>query len=47
MYLTLFQGDLERKAGRTPSPFMDREQRNIPKGQVGFIDFVLKVGGGE
>eukprot|EP00002_Diphylleia_rotans_P035533 TRINITY_DN776_c0_g1_i10.p1 TRINITY_DN776_c0_g1~~TRINITY_DN776_c0_g1_i10.p1 ORF type:complete len:712 (+),score=181.08 TRINITY_DN776_c0_g1_i10:303-2438(+) len=35
------QGDEEKRLGIPISPFMDRENSNIPKSQVGFINFVV------
>jgi len=36
------QGDSEKAQGLPPSPFMDRTKSNVPKSQVGFLDFVVK-----
>lgn len=36
------QGDLEKKNNLAVSQFMDRTTTNIAKGQIGFIDFVIK-----
>lgn len=36
------QGDDERKKGIPLSPFMDRQNSNVPKAQIGFIDFLVK-----
>jgi hypothetical protein len=35
------QGDREKQLGLPVSPFMDRNTGNIPKSQLGFIDYVL------
>ena len=35
------QGDLERSKGLPVSMFMDRQSTNIPKCQVGFIDYIV------
>ncbi len=35
------QGDEERKHGLPVSPFMDRYKDNVPKAQVGFLDFLV------
>jgi hypothetical protein len=35
------QGDLERKMGIPVSKFMDREDTNIPRCQIGFIDILV------
>lgn len=37
------QGDLEKAGGHVPGPFMDRAGANIPKSQLGFIKFVIRV----
>jgi hypothetical protein len=34
------QGDKERDRNLPISPFMDRESANLPKSQIGFVDFV-------
>eukprot|EP01089_Gocevia_fonbrunei_P023072 TRINITY_DN9572_c0_g1_i1.p1 TRINITY_DN9572_c0_g1~~TRINITY_DN9572_c0_g1_i1.p1 ORF type:complete len:488 (-),score=94.96 TRINITY_DN9572_c0_g1_i1:5-1468(-) len=36
------QGDVERQKGLKISPFMDREDPNLPKMSVGFIDFFVR-----
>ena len=36
------QGDEERKLGLKVAPHMDRKTASIPKGQIGFINFVVK-----
>jgi high affinity cAMP-specific and IBMX-insensitive 3',5'-cyclic phosphodiesterase 8 len=36
------QGDEERKLGIAVSPFMDRTKPNVPKAQIGFINFLVK-----
>jgi cAMP-specific phosphodiesterase 4 len=36
------QGDLERSLGLPVSPLMDRVNPNVPKSQVGFIDFFIR-----
>ena len=36
------QGDVEKKEGYPVSMFMDRTSTNIPKSQVGFIQFLVK-----
>eukprot|EP01137_Pigoraptor_chileana_P024954 Opistho-2@93753 len=36
------QGDAEIALGQTPIPMMDREKADIPKCQLGFIDFVCQ-----
>lgn len=35
------QGDEERKRGIAVTPFYDRTKQNIPKSQVGFLDFIV------
>lgn len=35
------QGDLERSKGLPVSMFMDRDTTDIPKCQVGFIDYIV------
>ncbi|KAJ1334850.1 hypothetical protein BSLG_008004 [Batrachochytrium salamandrivorans] len=35
------QGDMEKKLSLPVSPYMDRENVNIPSSQVGFIDYVV------
>jgi hypothetical protein len=35
-------GDAEKAAGLTPSTFFDREARNMPKCQIGFISFIVR-----
>src|SRR5258708_5446938 len=35
------QGDSEKKLGFNVSPFMDRDNVNVPSSQTGFIDFVV------
>lgn len=35
-------GDAEKAAGLTPSTLFDREARNMPKCQVGFISFIVR-----
>jgi len=35
-----FQGDVEKERGMTPIPMMDRDLTNVPRDQVGFIQFV-------
>ncbi|KAI9203935.1 uncharacterized protein BJ171DRAFT_507080 [Polychytrium aggregatum] len=35
------QGDIEKLMGLPVSPFMDRENMNIPSCQIGFIDYVV------
>lgn len=36
------QGDQEKSLKLPVSQFMDRETTNIAKGQIGFIDFIIK-----
>jgi hypothetical protein len=36
------QGDEEKRLGLPVSPFMDREKPNLPKSQIGFIDYIAK-----
>eukprot|EP01135_Chromosphaera_perkinsii_P008617 Nk52_evm59s1401 gene=Nk52_evmTU59s1401 len=36
------QGDEEKAQGQTPIPMMDRDKAEVPKLQLGFIDFVCK-----
>jgi hypothetical protein len=36
------QGDEERRRGLPISMFMNRETANVPKCQIGFIDFIVK-----
>merc|ERR1712113_402298 len=36
------QGDKEKSLGLAISPMMDRTKPNIPRGQVGFIDYIVK-----
>ena len=36
------QGDQERRRGLPISPFMDRRKPNVPKAQLGFIDFLVR-----
>ena len=36
------QGDREKKEGLPISPLCDRKSTNIPKSQVGFMDFIVK-----
>eukprot|EP01083_Nonionella_stella_P290511 988469_1 len=36
------QGDKEKEMGLEVSPMMDRTKPNIPRGQVGFIDYIVK-----
>jgi hypothetical protein len=35
------QGDMEKSLKIPVSPFMDRDNMNIPSSQIGFIDFVI------
>ncbi|KAI8611278.1 hypothetical protein BC830DRAFT_1068946 [Chytriomyces sp. MP71] len=35
------QGDMEKSLGLPVSPFMDRENVNVPSSQIGFMDYVL------
>ena len=35
------QGDMERKQGLPVSKFMDRNDTNVPKCQIGFIDYLV------
>ncbi|TPX50127.1 hypothetical protein SeLEV6574_g01087 [Synchytrium endobioticum] len=35
------QGDCEKRLGLSVSPFMDRDNVNVPSSQTGFIDFVV------
>merc|ERR1719242_164651 len=36
------QGDKEKAMNLAISPMMDRTKPNIPRGQVGFIDYIVK-----
>ncbi|TPX59077.1 hypothetical protein PhCBS80983_g02741 [Powellomyces hirtus] len=36
------QGDMEKKLNLPVSPFMDRDNINIPQSQLGFIDFICQ-----
>lgn len=36
------QGDRERALNLPVSPMMDRHKPNVPRGQVGFIDYIVK-----
>ena len=36
------QGDREQSMGLEVSPMMDRRKPNIPRGQVGFIDYIVR-----
>ncbi|KAI8893380.1 hypothetical protein BC833DRAFT_531834 [Globomyces pollinis-pini] len=38
----MMQGDLEKQLGIPVSPYMDRDNVNVPNCQVGFIDFVVQ-----
>eukprot|EP00842_Homolaphlyctis_polyrhiza_P004631 jgi/Hompol1/5169/HPOL_004197-RA len=35
------QGDMEKKLGLPVSPYMDRDNVNVPSSQIGFIDYVV------
>ena len=39
--LSSVQGDQEKSAGVTPKAMMDREQADLNKQQIGFIEFLL------
>lgn len=36
------QGDMEKKLGIPVSPYMDRDNQNVPSCQTGFIDYVVQ-----
>lgn len=35
------QGDMEKKLGLPVSPYMDRDNMNVPSCQLGFMDYVV------
>jgi hypothetical protein len=35
------QGDMEKALNLTVSPYMDRDNTNVPSSQIGFIDYVI------
>ncbi|KAJ3415184.1 Calcium/calmodulin-dependent 3',5'-cyclic nucleotide phosphodiesterase 1B [Chytridiales sp. JEL 0842] len=35
------QGDMEKSLNLTVSPYMDRDNTNVPSSQIGFIDYVI------